>query len=225
MPTPVPLKLAVAVPPLTFALNVTVPLNGPATNGVNSTSITQLPFTGIGAAVQLSVSEKSPCRLTCVIFNAALPELVTVMPCAGLVLPTFRGVKLSDVGENVMAGAGGAAPKPLKPAVTLPPEIFPVMVNVPVNVPVVVGEKIMLTVQLPPPAIGATVQLSVSENSPLTDTDLICSSVEPLFITLMLCALLLVPVVWLVNVSEPGVSVTAVAGSVLASGNCHTPRP
>lgn len=67
---------------------VSTPEALPAVVGAKLTVIVQLAL-GCTEEPQLLVSEKGPLAVMEVIFNCALPELVSVRGCAELVLPTF----------------------------------------------------------------------------------------------------------------------------------------
>src|ERR1700723_2039346 len=80
----------------------------------------------------------------------------------------------------------GAAPYPLKLTIcTLPaaPLLLSVMVNVPVREPTVVGEKVTMTVQLPP-ALTLLPHVLAWEKSPLAATALMASGTLLVLVTI-----------------------------------------
>ena len=77
-----------------------------------------------------------------------VPVFFNVTVLAALVVPTCCVVKARLVGLKL---ATGATPVPVRLAVWGLPAALSVMVNVPVRVPVVVGVKVTLIVQFPPP--------------------------------------------------------------------------
>ncbi len=76
-----------------------------------------------------------------IIFSDVLPVFVTVMFCAGLVVPTPWLGKLRLVGEKLTPGT---APVPVRFSVWGLPLPLSVMVTVPVRVPVSLGVKVTL---------------------------------------------------------------------------------
>jgi hypothetical protein len=96
-----------------------------------------------------------------VIERDALPELVSVMLCAPLVVLIVWFPKARLVGESETAGAAAAVPVPLRATDCGLPGALSEIVNVPGWLPVAVGAKLTLIVQLPP-AMTEVPQLSVS---------------------------------------------------------------
>ena len=81
-----------------------------------------------------------------VIFNAAVPLLVSVTPCAALLVPTVCDEKVKPVGATVTAGA--VAPVPVKGTVCGLPLALSAMDTDAVRVPDAVGSKVILMTQL-----------------------------------------------------------------------------
>src|SRR5579871_4394606 len=77
----------------------------------------------------------------------ASPELVRLIFCAGLVVPTAWLAKVSDVGVRVTAGAAAATPVPIRVIVRGLPGSLSVMTMAPVRTPVAVGLKVTLMLQ------------------------------------------------------------------------------
>src|SRR6266404_8319429 len=129
------------------------------------------------------------------------PEFDTVSVCAALVEPKLMLPKASEAGESVTVGAG-AAPVPISATVCGLPARFVAMDMEPVRVPVTVGVNVTATEQLCPAARDAP-QVVVSAKSPdavipdmLTAPDCAISVID--------CAGLVVPVVWLAKVNDAG---------------------
>ncbi len=82
--------------------------------------------------------------------SVAVPLLVSVTACAALVVPTCWLLKVSVVLERVTAGAVAATPVPVRLTLCGLPAALSVIDTVPVRVPVAVGVKVTLMVQLAP---------------------------------------------------------------------------
>ncbi len=84
--------------------------------------------------------------------SVAVPLLVSVTVCAALVVPTCWLLKVRVLLDNVTAGA---IPVPLRLTLCGLPAALSVIDSVPVRVPVAVGVKVTLMVQLAPAATEA----------------------------------------------------------------------
>src|SRR4029077_20493975 len=87
--------------------------------------------------------------------RAALPLLVSVTGCDALEVPTVWLEKVRVVGAKVTAGLLEPAPVPVRAALCGLPLALSVMFSEPGRVPLVVGVKVTLMVQL---ALGASVE-------------------------------------------------------------------
>src|SRR5207249_2050128 len=94
-------------------------------------------------------------------------------------------------------------PAPVRLTVCGLPEVLSVARRLPVRVPDAVGENVTLMAQFPPTATELP-QLSVSAKSPLVEIVVIAKAAEPVFVSVTVCAALVVPTVWLAKVSEVG---------------------
>jgi hypothetical protein len=105
---PIPVRLTVCGLPLALSLSVRVPVRLPVAVGVKVTLTVQTPLAEIPVP-QVLVSAKSPVIEIPEKVSAAVPELVTVIDCAALVLATNWPEKVSEPGESDMEGvpAGG----------------------------------------------------------------------------------------------------------------------
>ena len=82
------------------------------------------------------------------IASVAVPLLVSVAGCAELVVFSVWLLKLRLVGDSVTAGAPATAPVPVTLTVWGLPGALSVIVTIPVRVPVAVGMKVTLILQL-----------------------------------------------------------------------------
>ena len=124
----------------------------------------------------------------------ALPVLLITTVCV-LVVPAVMPPKESDEALACSVAVGAAFPVPLRLTVCDPPEALSVTVIVPVRLPVAVGEKATLIVQVAAAARLAG-QLLLSEKLPLAAMPLIVSAVVPLFVSVIAWVELVVPTVW-----------------------------
>jgi hypothetical protein len=85
-----------------------------------------------------------------VMLSEPLPVLVRVRFWDGLVMPTVWLPKASELGDSVAVGAD--TPVPLRLVVLDPAEVLSVTVSVALRVPVSVGVKVTLMLQLAPAA-------------------------------------------------------------------------
>lgn len=186
---PVPVRLtdcALPAVPLLLSVTVRVPARLPAAVGLKVKLIVQLPPTAT-AAEQALVAAKSPAlapeTATALTVSAAVPVLVTVTVCAGLVLPTSCPANAAGVERP----ATGAVPVPFRLTVSvleaLPdPELFEsLMVNVPLRDPVAVGLKPTVTVQVAE-AAKLVPQVFVSLKSPVAARLVMLSPTVPVFV-------------------------------------------
>src|SRR5438552_10563048 len=103
-------------------------------------------------------------------------------------------------------------PAPVRISVCGLPEVLSVARRLPVRVPDAVGENVTLMAQFPPTATELP-QLSVSAKSPLVEIVVIAKAAEPVFVSVTVCAALVVPTVWLAKVSEVGERLAIVVGA------------
>jgi hypothetical protein len=148
-----------------------------------------------------------------VIVNTALPVFVNVTVCAALAVPTVWLLNVSDAGVTLAAGAGALTPVPARLTVCGLPEALSVIVSIPAYPAAPLGLNVTLIVQLPP-ALSTLPQLLLSAKLViLLLTELIVSVAPPVFVNVTVCAALVVPTVWLLNVSDAGVTIAVgVAG-------------
>jgi hypothetical protein len=135
-----------------------------------------------------------------VIESGPVPLLFSVTVCATLVLPMFCATNVKLVGERPTAGV---VPVPARLIDCGLVGALSTMLNVPVREPVAVGLKVTLMAQF---ALVARLagQLLVCEKSPLAEIVLIVSAFVPQLVNVTICAVLVVPTFWPVNVKLPG---------------------
>src|SRR5579863_8949111 len=222
-PAPVPLSVIVCGLPVSLSVMVTAAARAPVAVGVNVTLMVQFPLFAATELPQLFVCAKSPLFAPVtpmlMIFSAALPVLVSVTVWAALVVFNvwLANAKLDD--DRLTIGAGGTAPVPLSAIVCGLPAASSVMVTDAVRVPVAVGVNVTLMLQFPPFAATELPQLFVCEKSPLfvpaTATLVMFSAAFPVFVSVTVCAALVVFKVWLANVTLELERLTAGAGKVV----------
>ena len=147
--------------------------------------------------VQLLVCEKSPLTSMSLTVKLAVPVLLTVTDCVALLFPTSTPVKLRLAGDSVTAGA---TPVPLNATLCGLPAALSVMLTVDVRLPVCVGVKVTLMVQLAftasdfPHLLVCEKSRRLPPDTLMSDSD---SDVVPVFVSVIPCALLLTPTIWL----------------------------
>src|SRR5215471_8458464 len=124
-------------------------------------------------------------------FRFEPPTLVTVRFCAALVVPTTCPEKLSEPGVMLTAGPLGDVPLPVRVALCGLPAALSETDSVPPRVPVVVGVKVTLIVQLPPAATELP-QLLVWPKSPLALMLVMLSGAPPVLLRVTGCEALVV---------------------------------
>ena len=148
---------------------VTLAVRCPAPSGANVTLMVQEAFGARGALHVLAAKLKSPglepLRRTEEMCSVALPALITVIVCAGLVLPCAVVGKVRLPGVKVTAGRGDT-PVPVNGMVCGLPGALSVTASEACRGPAAVGENTMLIVQVPfgERTVG-TVQLGVAAKS------------------------------------------------------------
>src|SRR5438132_1371591 len=208
---PAPVRLTVCGLPEVLSVARRLPVRVPDAVGENVTLMAQFPPTATELP-QLSVSAKSPLVEIVVIAKAAEPVFVSVTVCAALVVPTVWLAKVSEAGER-LAVVVDAVPVPVRPAVCGLPGALSVTLQLPVPVPTRRSSDLTLMAQFPPTATELP-QLSVSAKSPLVEIVVIAKAAEPVFVSVTVCAALVVPTLWLAKVSEAGERLAVVVDAV-----------
>lgn len=148
-PFPVPVKLTVCGLVVALSVKVNEALRVPEPDGVNVTLILQLPFAA-NELPQVVDSAKSPALVPLnpipLMDSVAFPEFVMVTLWDALVEPTETPLKVNVEGEEATTGP---LPVPLKLTACGLPGALSVMATNAVRVPIAVGEKITLILQLP----------------------------------------------------------------------------
>jgi hypothetical protein len=140
-----------------------------------------------------------------------LPPFVKVTVCAGvLVVPTDWGGKVRVVGKRVTSGPG--PPVPLNGIVCGLFGALSVMVTDPYRLPLAVGVKVTLIIQVAPGARVVPQEL-VCAKSPLAATLVKVKGEPPIFVKKRDCGALLEPTDWGEKYRLLGERVTAGAGT------------
>jgi hypothetical protein len=85
--------------------------------------------------------------------------------------------------------------------------------------------KVTCSAQLAPAATLVFTQLSVSVKAPLIATEIPDNATLPEFVSVTVCVGLPVPIAWVGNVSDAGLTEAVVSIPALANGICQIPRP
>src|ERR1700730_506803 len=132
------------------SLMVRLAVRWPAPSGENVTATLQVEATGYAPEQALATWKSAgfaPLGRTEEMCRVALPALVTVMLCAGLLLPCVVLAKVRLPGARVMAGSG-AAPLPFRGIDCGLPGALSAAAKLAWRGPAAVGEKTTLTVQV-----------------------------------------------------------------------------
>lgn len=213
---PVPVSANVCGLPEALSVTDNVPVRAPTALGVNVTLMVQL-VPAARLMPQVSVSAKSPVAVMLVMLADPLPVLVAVATWTALVIPTVSLPKASRVGDKLTRGAlkGGVVPVPDK--VTNSGLLAALSENwsEAERVPVAVGVKVTVIVQLDPAARFVS-QLLIWAKSvllvPITEMFVNVNVAEPVLVSVTVCPALVVPVFWLAYVREVGDKLTKGAG-------------
>jgi hypothetical protein len=190
---PVPVKVRVCGLPAALSLSERLPDAAPPAVGVNVTATVQLPAPATGVEVEQVVPDvamaKGPVAPMAVSVRLALPVLVRVTVWGLLVVPTNSDEKLG--GDDRLTA--GPVPIPMRPMLggLLPASL--VIVIDPVRVPLAVGVKVTLMVQLAP-AFTVLPQVFVWAKSPFTAMLVMVSAAFPIFVSVVLLAGEVVPI-------------------------------
>src|SRR5437899_2397171 len=184
---------------------VTVAVRALAAVGVNVRLTRQLapattvaPFVQVVPAAMAKSPGFKPARAMLVMLRVAVPLLVRVTVCTGLVVLRRWSPKARLVGAKVTAGA---MPIPASDTDCGLPGASSVMVTVAVRAPVAAGVKLMLIVQLAPgatePAPVGQVLPAAKAKSAACAPEMVMlvrfSGVPPLLVSVRFCAALVVP--------------------------------
>lgn len=150
---PVPMRVTVCGLPDALSVIVMAALRAPIAVGEKVTEMLQLK-PALTALPQLFVCAKSPLlvpvTVRLVIVSLAVPVLLKLMTCAGLVVPCACVAKTRLAGVRVTSGTALVMPIPerltWRPGLA-PPGALSIMESVAVRVPVVEGLKVIRIVQ------------------------------------------------------------------------------
>lgn len=211
---PVPFSVTVCGEPLALSATETVAVKLVAEAGVKVTEMVQLaPAASVSPQVLVSAKslELVPAMEIPAIESVALPVFISVVDCAALVVPT-TDEKATVAGENETPGAAGAVPVPLSATVCGEPVALSAIESVAAKLAAETGVKVTETAQLEP-AASELPQVLVSAKSvglaPVMVMPVIESVAFPVFISVAVCAAVVVPTVVDAKVSVAGASETA----------------
>jgi hypothetical protein len=198
--TPVPLRLTGVGALLLLLVNHIDPVWLPSAAGLKTTLMVQLA-PAPSDVPQLFVWLKSLLLIfSAEMVSAVLPLLESATVCGPLEVPTACEAKLRDKGEN--AGTA-ASPVPLKTTGAGAGLLLLVKDKDPVRLPMTVGPKTTLIVQLVPAASVAP-QLFVWLKSPVTFREVMERSAFPLLVSVTACDGLEVPSICEAKLSDAG---------------------
>jgi hypothetical protein len=202
---PVPVNDTVCGDAVALSFTVSVPVRVPLAVGLKVTEILQLD-PAVTLPPQVFVSPKSPATAMDITLRVECPELFSVTVCAALVVPIACEAKLKLAGAS--AAVAGVIPVPVNETACGDPAALSVTDSVPVREPLAVGLKVTEIPQFAPAASVAP-QLVVAAKSPEAAIDETASADDPLFVSVTVCAALVVPVVCEAKLRLVGDSVTA----------------
>jgi hypothetical protein len=198
----------------------------PITTGENDTPTVHVAPTAYAAAVQLFVTLKAlafvPLRATDVMCSDPVPEFVRVTTCPLTAAPCVTVPNEMLVGVNFATGVpgGGAAPVPVNCTDCGESGASSLMVIVAVRCPAAWGANVTTMSQVAPAGYAPEQPLATWKSAafaPPGRTDDICSGAGPMLLTVMVCAVLVLPCIVLAKMRLPGAKLTADTGD--------TPRP
>jgi hypothetical protein len=134
--------------------------------------------------------------------TALLPAFSTVTGNADDVVPICTWPKPNAPGKAVTSPA--LVPEPESGIEVSPPEIFASIVSCPVRFPVWPGARLTWITQFPPAFTAVSLQLSVSLKLMLAETEVTTSAIPPVFVSVMVWTLLVVPTDCGAKVKEVG---------------------
>ncbi len=193
---------------------VMAPFRVPVAVGVKVTLMVQLaPAATLVPFLQVvpAAGAKSPLGSTLVMVSMTVPLFVSVTTWVGLVVLRGWLPKLKFPVDRLTAGPEGV-PVPIKLITCGLPPALSVMVIAPARVPMAVGAKLTLIVQLAPaatlPPFGQ-VMPDAGKKSPLGTMLAMVNAALPVLVSVTVCGALIVPSAWLGNVRLIGDSLTA----------------
>jgi hypothetical protein len=216
---PAPFSVTVCGEPLALSATETVAVKLAAEVGVKVTETVQLaPAASVSPQVLVSAKslELVPAMEIPVIESVALPVFISVVDCAALVAPA-TAEKVSVAGESETPGAEGAVPVPLSATVCGVPLALSAMESDAAKLAAEAGVNVTETVQLAP-AASELPHVLVSAKSvgfaPVMVMLVIVNAALPVFISVIVCAAVVVPAIVDAKVSVAGAS--DVAGAAAA---------
>ncbi len=210
--SPFPESATICGLPEALSAMVTAPVLAPGEVGLNTTPIAHVaPAATELPQVPLPVKAKSPLTLRLVIDKAAVPVLFKVTDCAALLLPTIWPLNDTELGVRLTVGADGELVEPESANVCGLLGALSAIVTAPVKVPVVVGAKSTLIVQLAPAATEVP-QVPVPPKAKGPEIVKLPLNVRvelPVLVSVAVCAVLVLPTDWLEKIREAGERLTS----------------
>ena len=213
-PVPVPVSVTVCGLPVALSVNVIAPVRVPVAVGLNVIEKTHdgasSPMLGHCASV---APAKSPLVTMLLKISGNSPLFDTVTVCAALVVPTAWLPNVNDVGEIPITAA---TPVPVNVTVCGLPVALSVNVIVPLRTPVAVGVNVMWKVHgVPSTAMPGHCASVAPAKSPVVAILVNVTAVLPVFDTVSVSGLLVVPTPSSPNSNVVGVIVIVPAVAVL----------
>ena len=187
---PVPASGTVCGLPVPLSVIVIDPVSAPVTVGTYFTVIVHFA-NAFSEAPHVVVIVKSPLGTMLVMLSVDNPVLVSVTDFEELVVPSCCGENARLAGERLTVVPPLLVPVPLSAAVCGLPLALSVIVSEPGWLPVAVGANVTLIVHCPPAAIDAE-QVLVCAYGALAAMLLSDSEAVPEFVSVMVCAALVV---------------------------------
>jgi len=185
---PVPLRFTFVGLPAALCVIVNAPLRAATAVGVNVTLMAQ--FTpGLSEPPHVFVCAKSPVVLMLLSVSVAAPTLLIVTLCAALVVPMRCPAKTRLIVDTMSAEV---VPVPASVIVCGLPLALSEMESVPSHAPAVLGVNVTLIAHALDAASDAP-QLFVCAKPPLAEMLFSVSDALPVFVTVTVCAMLVVP--------------------------------
>ena len=218
---PVPFSVTVCGEPLALSATDSVAAKLVADAGVKVTEMPQLdPAASDAPQVFIEIAKSlgfAPVIAMLPMVSAALPVFISVAVCSALVEPVFA-VKVNGPGVSETTGAGAFVPVPFSVTVCGEPLALSATESMAVKPVTAAGVNVIEMPQLDPAASEAPqVFIDTAKSlgfAPVMAMLPMVSAALPVFISVAVCAALVVPVLAL-KVNGPGVSETAGAGAAV----------
>jgi hypothetical protein len=213
---PVPLRPTECGLPVADDVIVTAPVEATAVVGAKVTLIVQLAAAASDAAQLCVGANPLPVVAIELIPSGALPEFVSVIAFAALVVPTVWLPNARLVGASATAGAGAATPLPDSATPCGLPPALDAMLRVAVRVFSAAGVNVTLIEQFVPGVSVVLLQLLGANSAALVPVVVMAPSTRlavPVLLIETVLAALVMPTVWLPKASVVADNPAAGAGA------------